>query len=769
MSSTSSHARHFLIFLISLFAIAAVAPPSCALRAQEPQPWEGEWQIVSRTGQFIMNLNQTGNEVTGTVEPGSGTIEGVVAGRLLQGRWTRGASGGAIKLALSEDGQTLTGRFDNSEYLNGQRIIETSDPTTQFTAAFSPRETLRTVITSMNEAFLNANPAAVRFFMPLLIFEQQDEETSLTDASYKAKSLDALWHLINLSTFRIFEAPLASDTRETVFNIGPDSSDISYDLLFRYDDSDDRWKIVVGALDDLGKVIDRMLDDLGHETYEEFEIESKQSPRATMSAFLKGTENWRFGGQAEALAELDLSFLPEHLQRVEGPILADYLLQIVDRAGFVVPQEIPNNSSRITPYVHYSHPLGSIVIEKVRGEKGQSDRWLFSTETLKSAPVLFNAIQDMPLAEGVGKVEPLTDFFRTREAIRAFSSVLLHRDFVLENWQWITLLLALIVALLVAWAISRLATNYTARFNGGKAQHGIKWPIRIFIAGFMLQFVAGRLGIAQSGLSMVGQAITVFTVIGLTLLLYRVISFVGSFLIRRAEKTVGYFDEIVSSLATGMAKLIVVVVGVAVCADVIGIPYEGVITGLGVGGVALAFASRDTVSNMLGGMLLLADRPFKRGDLVETEGQWAMIEDVGLRSTRLKTFDDAQLIIPNAQLSDKAIVNWGKRLRRKVAFDIALTYDTPREKLDLFVERLAQIYEKQPRADVKECYIGLKTFASSSIDIEFWGYFNVYSYEAHVLARHVFIGDVIDLTEEVGVSFAFPTRTVHMMMENQAS
>ena len=84
---------------------------------------------------------------------------------------------------------------------------------------------------------------------------------------------------------------------------------------------------------------------------------------------------------------------------------------------------------------------------------------------------------------------------------------------------------------------------------------------------------------------------------------------------------------------------------------------------------------------MLGGMLLMADRPFKRGDLVETEGQWAMVEVVGLRSTRLKTFDDAQLIIPNAQLSDKAIVNWGKRLRRKVAFDIALTYDTPREKL----------------------------------------------------------------------------------------
>ena len=357
---------------------------------------------------------------------------------------------------------------------------------------------------------------------------------------------------------------------------------------------------------------------------------------------------------------------------------------------------------------------------------------------------------------------------RTRQAIRAFSPILVHRNFVLENWQWIALFLAVGIAVLVAWAIARLVTKMIARFNGTKSKRGIKWPVRIFVAGFMLQFVSGRLGIAQGGLGVVGQAVAVLTMIGLALLLYRIVGLVGAYFIRRAEGTVGYVDEIVASLATGIAKLIVVVLSIFVCADIVGLPYEGVITGLGVGGVAIAFASRDTVSNMLGGMLLMADRPFKRGDLVETEGQWAMVEVVGLRSTRLKTFDDAQLIIPNAQLSDKAIVNWGKRLRRKVSFDIALTYDTPREKLDRFVERLKQIYEEQPRADANECYVGLKTFNSSSIDIEFWGYFNVYGYEAHVRVRHAFIGDVIDLAKEVGVSFAFPTRTVHMMMADQA-
>ena len=761
-SSRAGLMQFALQFLVAVSLVLLLGAP----RAEEPASWAGEWQVLTRTSLYIMTLSQLGDEVTGTLEPSATRIEARVEGNLLRGRWTQADLGGSILLALSEDGQTLTGRFDANEYLNGRRIDASSSRTARFTAAFSPRETLRTVITSMNEAFFSGNPAAIRFFSPLLTYDEEDSGLSvITD---KDRRRTAFWRILNMSTFRIFEAPLATEADEAVFSIGPVGGNVKYDILFRRDD-DGRWQIVLGTLTKLEETLDRMLDDLGHKSYASFEVARQRSPRETMRAFLDGANTWRLGGKEDALATLDLSFLPEHLWRVEGPILADYLLQIIDRAGFVVWQEIPNDPDRFAPYIHYNHPVGSIAIERVEGEEGEPDRWLFSAESLQSAPVLFNAIQDLPLAEELGEVEPLTEFFRTREAIRAFSPLLLHRDFVLENWQWGALLLTLIVAVLSAWIIARLVVLFIARVAGAESRQGFEWPARIFIAGSVLLFVVGELGIAQSGLTIVGQTIAVLTTIGLALLLYRTVGLVGGIFIRKAESTVSYIDEIVSSLATGIAKLIVVVVAVFACADIVGLPYEGVITGLGVGGVALAFAARDTVSNMLGGMLLMADRPFKRGDLVETDGQWARVQDVGLRSTRLKTFDDAQLIIPNAQLSDRAIVNWGKRMRRKVAFDIALTYDTPRKKIDKFVERLKEVYEEQPRADANECYIGLRTFGPSSIDIEFWGYFKVYGYEAHVRVRHAFIGDVIDLAEEVGVTFAFPTRTVHMMMEDSGS
>ncbi len=165
----------------------------------------------------------------------------------------------------------------------------------------------------------------------------------------------------------------------------------------------------------------------------------------------------------------------------------------------------------------------------------------------------------------------------------------------------------------------------------------------------------------------------------------------------------------------------------------------------------------------------MADRPFKRGDMIATEGELALIKNVGLRSTRLRTLDDSLLVIPNAQLSDKAIVNWGKWRKRRIILQVGLTYDTPREKLDKFVERLKEVYAEQPRADTSNFTVGLMQFGPSSIDIELRGYFHVYGYEAQVAAQHELLGNIIDLAANLGVSFAFPTRTVHLVHDEAAA
>lgn len=165
---------------------------------------------------------------------------------------------------------------------------------------------------------------------------------------------------------------------------------------------------------------------------------------------------------------------------------------------------------------------------------------------------------------------------------------------------------------------------------------------------------------------------------------------------------------------------------------------------------------------MMGGGMLMADRPFGRGDLIELDGTLATVEQVGLRSTKLRALNDTLLHVPNTQLSDRTIANWGKRRRRRIKMVVGLTYDTPPEKFNTFVRRLREVLLAQPRIDPDDVYVGLQNFSSSSIDIQFICHFRVSNYGDQVAAKHALMIDVIALTEEVGVEFAFPTRTVHL-------
>jgi small-conductance mechanosensitive channel len=626
-----------------------------------------------------------------------------------------------------------------------------------------------------------------------------------------------------MSTFRIYDAPAKVEGDSAVFEIGPADAAARYPLNFRRS-RDGRWMLLVESETRLRSVVGRFLDDLGYVSIEAMQNARRNSPRGAMRAFLTGVNSWEPGNEEKVLAHLDLSFLPVHLRTSEGLILADYLKQIIDRAGFVVWQEIPNDPSRPTPYTYYRHPVGNVTINRVAVSEEDTDRWLFSVETLKTAPELFDAIQDLPLAPGIGEPKSLTHFFQIRELVRTVSPKLLDRTSILENWQWLGLIAAFFLSTAIAWTAGRLsyktvyrmllrsesddsndresgnaagAANPLTSTGAGKSVEGddskdtedeadaeksldanypgnagefietkaraFAWPLKVSVAGLLLIQMFEYIGIVHESFDEVYRIISLITAVGLTLVLYRFVGLIGQRLLRRAEATPSYVDEIVTSLATGLVKLAIVIMGIVVCAEIVELPYEGVITGLGIGGVALAFASRETVSNMLGGALLMTDRPFKRGDLVETDGQRATVVNVGLRSTRLRRLDDTIMIIPNAQLSDKAIINWGIRKRRRIDLSIGLTYATPRKKLDRFVKGLKELFKRQRYSDPEDCYIGLKDFGASAIEIEFRGFFRVYSYGDQVRVRHALVGEVITLAEEIGVSFAFPTRTVHLL------
>jgi hypothetical protein len=459
-----------------------------------------------------------------------------------------------------------------------------------------------------------------------------------------------LWTLIDLSTFRIYDAPRRVDGETAQFSIGPDARNFEYGIQFRK--VGDAWFVVVPAASELRRDLNDMVAALGYDTLSQLKEASVNSPRAAMRDFIQGMRHWHTGGREQALAALDLSFLPPRLYNFEAPLLAEYLKQVIDRAGYVTWQEISDDPDRAGSYVFYRHPLGLVVIEPVPRPEGRAAQWMFSAETLRNAPQLFAEMQDLPVAEGISASEPITRFFQIRERIRAVFPVLLTRPGPLELWQWLVIPLSVVFSVLLG-RLTGKGTSFLLNRSLRRAERGLRvgavrrlgMPAALLVSTGFAILVFSWAGLSETILGGVTVALAATAATAVGWLLYTVIELAGGYFQRRAKRTSGLVDEIAVSLVTGVLKIGIVAAGIIAIADITGMPYEGVIAGLGLGGIALAFAARDTVSNLIGGAILMSDRPFHRGDLIETEGQMAMVENVGIRSTRMRTFDDSLLVI----------------------------------------------------------------------------------------------------------------------------
>ena len=754
-------------------SVAVLVWSSSALRADQSD-FSGDWQTYWRTGSAVLSLAQDGNRVSGTYQPDDGVVEGVVEGDVLRGTWEEPGAAGRFVFVLSGNGDVLTGRFGNGEYWNGFRDDSERGSSTWQLANGTPRETLRSVLLAVNAAIHAGDSGALRAVDRLVTYAGP-----ATSAGDRASRRALMFDILDMSTLRIMDAPDAPEETMVDFEVGPAGVTDKTTLSFEQDVFG-QWRLLLPEANKLADERARLLSARGFESMAELNRARLDSPRTVLREFVQGTSNWDAGGRARALATLDLSHIPKRLHALEGPIYADILKRILDRVAYVIWQEIPDDPNRSVPYVYFQHPVGNVTIARIPGpvldaaqdaaNTGKSAAaWKFDSVTLASAPALLEVMQDLPPIPGLEQPQALSPYFHLRESMRSVAPRLLEKWGYLEAWQW----LGLVSAVISAVAVLFLARRADRRLSGSGARSAaatkLGLPVGTVMAAVILFWATTRLGLTQIGLPFVGTLTGIALILAIAFLTYRLVSIIGGWFLSRAEQTSSYVDEIAASLGTGLSKLLIIVGAVIAIADVAGLPYEGVLAGLGVGGIALAFAARDTVSNMMGGGILMADRPFQRGDLIEHAGTLATVEHVGLRSTKLRALDDTLLHVPNSHLSDQKIANWGQRRRRKLTMQIGLTYDTPREKLADFVERLREVLRATPSVDNDEIYVGLRGFGASSIDIDMIYFFRVFSYTEQVEMQHQLMIAIIALADEVGVAFAFPTRTLYLSQTGASS
>ena len=187
-------------------------------------------------------------------------------------------------------------------------------------------------------------------------------------------------------------------------------------------------------------------------------------------------------------------------------------------------------------------------------------------------------------------------------------------------------------------------------------------------------------------------------------------------------------------------------------------------------GLAFALGAKDTISNLFGSFTVVLDKPFQIGDWVHLGGTTeGIVEEVGFRSTRIRTFYDSLITVPNNQLTNINIDNYGKRTFRRYSTKLAITYDTPPDKIEAFCQGIRNLIEgySDTRKDYYNVY--LNNLNEYSLDILVYFFWNVDNWSKENACRHRFLLDIIRLAKELKVEFAFPTRVQYAINEKKAN
>ncbi|MCB9264439.1 MAG: mechanosensitive ion channel family protein [Lewinellaceae bacterium] len=437
--------------------------------------------------------------------------------------------------------------------------------------------------------------------------------------------------------------------------------------------------------------------------------------------------------------------------------LAIQLKQVLDGRGLKVimnrlPQDPDYKEDSIAArnvYTLFPHELPEVYLERYGG------KWYYSEETVELIPELHKDVYPF----GADLLLNLLPKFGQREVLG------------MALWQYIGLLAILIMAVLVHLALSRLLNPLVQRFTRNRSQQLAVSPqlvSRIARAAsiyIVLRLIKAFLPILQLPIESASFAIMVIRISSVVLVVYILLRILDVFMFyadRFTQRTESKMDEQLLPVMRRIIQFLFLAGGVIQILRVLQVDITTLIAGISIGGLALALAAQDTLKNFFGSMMIFLDKPFQIGDWINFSGVDGTVEEVGFRSTRVRTFANSLVYVPNGKLADMVVNNYGLRAYRRFNTKISITYDTPTALIDKFVEGLRQIVATHPQTRKDYYEIHLNEMSSSSLDILFYIFFEAPSWPEELKARHEVLLGILDLAHNLGVRFAFPTQTMHI-------
>jgi MscS family membrane protein len=484
------------------------------------------------------------------------------------------------------------------------------------------------------------------------------------------------------------------------------------------------------------------------------------NPRQTVAGFLAAVDRGEFRLAANYL---DLSDYPPADQAKVGPRLARRLMLVffshdpidtetLSNDPLGAPEaDVPDNQERITTFTVGREKIQILLRRHWDAQLGQV--WAFSPQTVAEIDHVYRAL-------GFGWLADHLPHF--------FYSV---RFMQLQLWQWAALLL--IVGL--GFAAARLVGHWLVLALRAVARRtDVTWD-DVIVGAFdgPIGFILWALGVALLsplvGLNESARRITevgwkLLALIGLGWLLHRLLEVVVSHL-----RALGGSNSVAMTFAPILRRIGNVAVAtllILAALDVVGVKVVALLAGLGIGGVAIAFAAQKTIENLFGALAIAGDRPFSVGDYVGIGDTTGTVEDIGLRSTRIRTLQRTVVTIPNGTVAAGTITNYGARDRIFYSPTIGVLYGTSAAQLTYITDEIRKLLLTHPKVwqDMHRCRF--KGFGASSLDIEVFAWIDTTDYNEYTRVAEELNFHIAEIVEAAGSGFAFPSRTVYMAQDS---
>ena len=429
----------------------------------------------------------------------------------------------------------------------------------------------------------------------------------------------------------------------------------------------------------------------------------------------------------------------------EGPRRAEQLLRVLDANGLEVKPEascpnLEDDATKCTPF----QALPDLVLLKV------GNKWLISKDSVAAIPALYKESVPFDLDDWVNA---LPEWLQ-----KPFLGIAL--------WQ----VIGLVIFFLLALVLQKLVVYFFARWLRHIKKEWVRDAIDaihkpvggLTMAGvFSLALPLLHFPLTLHNLGMLSvQVLAAFSLVWLG---YRLIDVLANILDRRAAQTETKLDDQLVPIVRKSLKLAVSIIGTVFILQNLNVDVGSLLAGLGLGGLAFALAAQDTVANFFGSIMIFIDKPFHVGDWIkmgnEVEGT---VEEVGFRTTRVRTFYNSVLTVPNARVTDSCIDNLGARQYRRYKANLSLTYDTPPAKISAFCEGVRQLIQALPGMRKDFYLVEFNEFGDSGLNIMIYSFMHTPDWDTELRVRTNFNLGILQLAEDLGVEFAFPTRTLHM-------